>query len=112
MRSEIPTKDWNRLYAALSKMTGLQELIMVNLCLSASKFAEMRGEIGSLHQLRYITLDRSCAKLRHLVVAHTFHSKSGAELLHGSCNCRKLEVTVACSTSWRPISAASAISRA
>ena len=63
---DLPSEDWNRLYAALSKMTGLQELTMVNLNPSFRRFAEMPRKIGSLHQLRYITLDRSCAKLCYL----------------------------------------------
>ena len=68
--SRNPIEDCNRLYAALSKMTGLQELTMAKLSLSVGRHAEMPGKIGSLQQLRYITLHRSCAKLCHLVCPH------------------------------------------
>ena len=56
-------------------MMGLQELTMVNLKLGfkywEGEVAEMPAEIGSLHQLRYITLHRSSAKLaRRLVFPH------------------------------------------
>ena len=49
---EVPTEHCNRLFAAMSNMTMLQELAMVNMNFWLGGIAEMPEEIGSLHQLR------------------------------------------------------------
>ena len=48
----VPTEHCNSLFAALSKMTMLQELAMVNTNFWLGEIEEMPEEFGSLHQLR------------------------------------------------------------